>query len=563
MVPSLTSLKPAHLKRYAEIARLLLRYGRSDLVRQSGLYQLVAEEQQRDLAAAPAEARELANDLERLGPTFIKLGQVLSSRADLLPFEYMEALSRLQDNVKPFPYEEVERIVEDELNVSIHKAFQEFNVRPAAAASLGQVHHAVLRSGQPVAVKIQRPGVREQVTEDLDALRRIAETLDAHTELGRKYEFTLLLDDLRRLLIRELNYREEASHLRILADGLCDFPSIVVPRPIDDYTTSRVLTMQYVRGYKVTSISPLVRLEIDGHHLLEELFRAYLHQIIVIGLFHADPHPGNIFLTSDHRLALLDLGMVGRVPANRQDQVLRLLLSISQGLGEETAEILLEMSEKRENNNVEGFMQGIEDLISDVAGGALGDMNIGRSMVQLQRVAADNGVRLPREVRMIGKALLNLERVGAVLCADFDLRAEIRDHTAGVMRHKLLEAVAPGNLLKSFADIKRFVLKLPAELNQILSVVTRNGLRVRVDAIDEDRLMAGFQKVANRITVGLVVAAMIIGAALLMPIQTGFVLFGYPGLAILLFLFAALIGIYMVISILWKDIKEPRRPRRR
>ena len=272
-------------------------------------------------APVPPEAKELAADLEKLGPTFVKLGQLVSTRADFVPPAYMEALSRLQDHVEPFSFGEVEAIVSVEIGARLSKAFLEFESTPMAAASLGQVHRAKLRDGRPVAVKVQRPGVREHVSGDLEAMQEIAEVLDAHTEAGRRYEFGLMVEELRKSLLLELDYRQEAANLRRLGETLRDFTRILVPQAIDDYSTGRVLTMEYVAGRKVTKLNPLARTDLDGAGLAEELFRAYLHQILVDGFFHADPHPSNVFLTDDGRVALLDLGMVAHLGPSLQDRL--------------------------------------------------------------------------------------------------------------------------------------------------------------------------------------------------------------------------------------------------
>jgi ubiquinone biosynthesis protein len=278
--------KPEHLKRYKDIAWLLVKHGRSDLVRTAGLDGVLAD----DGAQAPevvAEAKSLADDLEQLGPTFVKLGQLLSTPPDLLPPAYLTALARLQDKVEPFP-------------------FAEFEPTPVAAASLGQVHRAQLRSGRRVAVKVQRPGVREQVVEDLEALAEIGAFIDEHTEVGWRYEFARMIEEFHRGVLRELDYIQEGGHLVVFKRNLAGFDRLVVPAPIEDYTTSRVLTMEYVDGTKITALSPAVLLEVDGAGLAEQLYAAYRKQVLVDGFFHADPHPGNILLTDDGRLALLD-----------------------------------------------------------------------------------------------------------------------------------------------------------------------------------------------------------------------------------------------------------------
>jgi len=321
------SLRPERLKRYKEIAGVLYKYGRSDLVSRAGLEDALAGDDMPLPEGAP-DPEDLPKDLERLGPAFIKLGQVLSTRADLLPPPYLQALSRLQDKVEPFPFADVEQVVEQELGVRLSKAFSAFDERPLAAASLGQVHRAALRDGRVVAVKVQRPDVRERVTADLQAMEDIAGLLDTHTAAGRQFAFVEMVHEFRRTLWQELDYRREAHNLVRIGDNLARFPRIVVPRPIDDYTATRVLTMDFIQGRKITALSPIVRLDLDGEALASELFRAYLHQIVIDGFFHADPHPGNVFLTDDGRLALLDLGMVGRLSPGRQDQLLKMLLAV-------------------------------------------------------------------------------------------------------------------------------------------------------------------------------------------------------------------------------------------
>src|SRR5438094_9061725 len=232
------------------------------------------------------------------------VGQLLSTRVELLPRAYLDALSRLQDEVEPVGFGEVEKMVTTELGVRMSKAFAEFESTPMASASLGQVHLARLRDGRPVAVKVQRPNIREQMVEDLDALGEIAEFLDNYTEFGQRYEFTRMLEELRKSLMRELDYRQEAHNLLALREQLKDFPHLLVPAPIEDYSTSRVLTMEYVPCIKITEMSPLARMEFDAEMLAEELFRAYLAQILVEGFFHADPHTGNVLLSQANRIAL-------------------------------------------------------------------------------------------------------------------------------------------------------------------------------------------------------------------------------------------------------------------
>jgi predicted unusual protein kinase regulating ubiquinone biosynthesis (AarF/ABC1/UbiB family) len=555
------SLQPEHLKRYAQIGRLLVKYGRADFVRDAGLDELLREEEDAD-AGEPAEApaaEELASDLERLGPTFIKLGQLLSTRADLLPPAYVEALSRLQDDVEPFDFAEVERIVTSELGVRLSKAFTTFEPTPMAAASLGQVHRATLRGGREVAVKVQRPHIREQIAEDLDAMDELAGLLDAHTELGRRYGLEAMLDEFRTTLLRELDYRREAQNLTTLADHLQSFEMIVVPRPVESYTTSRVLTMDFVPGRKVTELGPLTRMEIDTADLAEALFRAYLKQILVDGFFHADPHPGNVLVTPDGRLGLIDVGMVGHVAPAMQLSLLKLLLAVSEGRGEEAAELALRIGEPLRDFDETDFRRRVSAQVAALQGATARQIEIGRIVIELARGAAEAGVRLPPELTTLGKTLLALDQVGRTLDPDFDPNASIRRNAAETMQRHLRKQASPANLLSAALEMNELVQQLPSRANQVLETLAENRLRVTVDAIDEVQLMNGLQKIANRITLGLVLAALIIGAAMLMRVETRFRIFGYPGLAMLLFLAAAIGGILLVLNIVLHDERRAHR----
>jgi ubiquinone biosynthesis protein len=552
------SLKPERLKRYKDVAILLIKYGRSDLISAAGLEgSVLPDEIAAESEIAPAE--DLAKDLEKLGPTFIKLGQVLSTRADLLPGPYVDALSRLQDQIEPFPYEEVERIVSGELGVRMSKAFADFEPSPLAAASLAQVHRAYMRDGRAVVVKVQRPDIRDLIVGDLEALGEIGQFLDQHTELGKRYEFENMLVNLRKSLLRELDFTIEANNLYMIGQNLAEFENIVVPEPIDDFTTTRVLTMEYVSGKKITALNPLRLLEIDGGSLADELFGAYLKQFLIDGLFHADPHPGNVFLTDDDLIALLDLGMVGRITRTFQDNLLRLLLAISEGRGELAAEAAIKMGEEKEGFDREAFKRRITDLVAENSDAILSRLNAGKVTLEITKISADCWFRLPPEFTMIAKALMNLDRVVYTLDPNFDPNAIIRERANEILERNILKSVAPNSLLSGVVDLKEFVEKLPTRVNRILDAAGNNELRFKVDAIDEKVVLEGLQKVANRITLGLVVAALIVGAAMVMRVETSFRIFGYPGLAMILFLLAAAAGLILALNILFYDEKRRKK----
>jgi ubiquinone biosynthesis protein len=554
----MVSLKPERIKRYKDVALLLMKYGRSDLVKQAAW----ADHLDLDEAASEttAHAEELATDLEKLGPTFIKLGQLLSTRADLLPAPYLDSLTRLQDSVEPFPYEDVDRIVSGELGVRISKAFATFNREPLAAASLAQVHMAEMRDGRLVVVKVQRPDIRDQIVEDLDALGEIADFLDKHTELGKRYDFANMLDGLRTSLLRELDFKAEANNLLTFSENLREFDRLIVPDPILDFCTSRVLTMEYISGKKITDLSPLRLIEIDGAGLARELFRAYLKQILIDGFFHADPHPGNVLLTEDDDVALIDLGMVARLLPSLRDNVLRLLLAISEGHGEDAAEITIRMGEPKPRFDRNDFRKRIATLVAEHAGANLSNLDSGQVVLEITKISADCWFRLPGEFTMVAKALLNLDRIVYTLEPAFEPVSIIRQRSMEILQRNLLQSIAPGNVIGGVVELKEFAEKLPARVNKILDTIGNNEFKVDVNAIDEKMLMEGLQKVANRVALGLVLAALIVGAAMLMRVETSFRILGYPGFAMIFFLLAAIAGLSLVAVIVMTDVKARKKP---
>jgi ubiquinone biosynthesis protein len=552
-------LSPNHLKRYKEIAQLFWKYGRSDLVQQMAIEDALGSEKPQPVSEGQAIPEQLADDLEAMGPTYVKLGQVLSGRPDLLPEPYLKALARLQDKVKPFSFAEVEEIVMTELGVRISKAFSRFDPEPIAAASLGQVHSAALRDGRMVVVKVQRPNIAKPIAEDFEVLTEIAEFMDAHTELGKRHRFLNILEEFRITIQQELNYEREAQNLIALGNNLKEFELIQVPQPVADYSTRRVLTMDYVQGLKITALGPLARLEMKGAPLAEELFKAYLKQVLVDGLFHADPHPGNVFMTDDERIALLDLGMVGRVTPGMQENLLKVLLAISEGNSEQVAEIVIDISQTADDFDETEFRRRIGQLITLRQDQGLQNLNVGKSLLAVTKNAADNSLYVPSELTLLGKTLLQLDEVGKILDPTFDPNASIRRNVTELMTRRMRKQATQGNALSSLLEMKDFITGLPSRVNRFMDTVTNSELEVKVRALDAKTVMEGLQKIANRITAGIILAALIMGASTLMQTQTRFQIFGYPGLAILCFLGAAAGGFWLVIRILIQDHERRKK----
>jgi predicted unusual protein kinase regulating ubiquinone biosynthesis (AarF/ABC1/UbiB family) len=550
---TLTRTRVKHFSQYKDAVLFLVKYGSSDMIKESGLANEMAitDEQQSETKDLDKEA--FVKDLQALGPTYVKLGQLLSTRPDLIAEPYISALRELQDNLEPFPYEQVAGIVQDELGVRISKAFQSFDKEPIGSASLGQVHLAKMRHGETVVVKVQRPGIRQQVIEELEALEKLSSFLENNSAQGRKYSLHKVFLQFKSTLLRELNYLKEAQNMDILHENLKEFKDIIVPTSIPDYSTDKVLTMEFIKGKNITKISPLRKLELDGEVLCESLFKAYLQQIVVDGFMHADPHPGNVHLTDDNRLALLDMGMVAHVSEDLRKNYLKLILNISNNKVSEALDTLIAMSTATDEADEDQFRSKIAELIQATHQASVKEIDTGKMMFGLIHTAAQCGFELPFELSTVGKALMNIDLVAHTLAPEFEPNKSIKRNAMSLMNKIMLKELAPQNFFSTILESKELIEKMPHRLNTIMGNLANNELEVKLDAIDEKSLMQGFQKVANRITIGLIVAALLVGSALMMSVQTKFTIFGYPGFAMISFMLAIVGALTLVIGIFFKD----------
>lgn len=547
-------IRRSHLSRYAAIARLAYRYGRRDVLANAAATDLLTG----DFPAEPpsdetrALADALARDMERMGPTFIKLGQLLSTRADLLPPAFLDALGRLQDDVAPFPYSVVAGTIARELGRPIEEAYATFDPEPVAAASLGQVHRATLVDGREVAVKVLRPRIREIVREDLAALRRLVAFGERHSETVYRFDLIGVLDEFRRVIGRELDYRAEAVQLDRLRANLAEYPHIVVPRPIATHTTSRVLTMEWIDGSKVTDLSPLERAELGGVALAQELFRAYLQQILVDGFFHADPHPGNVLVTDAGRVALLDVGMVAVVPSMLRDKLLRLLVALAEGDGDTVTDVSIDVGEVTRLFDERGFRRAIRGVAANYSATPPASFKAGRLLLVLGRSAAEHGLRMPPEFALFGKTLMNLEHVGRTLDPSFDPNEAVNRYANDIFREHLREDFTPRGALSTAVQLNQLRKVLPNRIINLLEM-TDDGIPVHVRVADQDRFIRGMDRIANRITVGLLVAALIVSGTMWVSDTSGFRLFGLPGMVVIGYVLAALGALVLVRNVLTRD----------
>lgn len=549
------------LARTAQILRFLLKY------RSAGVFTGLDLDEPGPHTAEPppVEGRpaEFVDDLEALGPTFVKIGQALSTRPDMVPAAYIAALERMQDDVAPVSFAEIRATIEEALGARLGKLFASFDEVPLGCASLAQVHRATLRDGRAVAVKVQRAGIADLVRADLDAIAGLANKADRHTDIGRRVHFSDWVHEFRKTLMAELDYRAEAENLERFGQHLSGYPELYVPAPLWDYTATRVLTMELVNGTKVTEIGGLHRTEHDLSCLASALMRGYLDQVFVHGEIHADPHPGNLLVSDDGRLALFDLGMIAHVPPKQRERLLKLLFAAVDGRGEEVANETIAMGTRLESFDEERFMREIGQMVSRYAAHShSGSQSEGRLMLELVALSTACGLRSPPELSLLGKTLLNLEQVAHALDPQLDVKQVVEHHLEHVMRERLKKSLSPSNIASELIEVQALLRESPRKLSDLLSLLAENRMQVRVDGLGDSPLMESLQKIANRISAGLVTAALIVASAMMMRVDTEHHLFGYPAIAMLLFLVGAGLGLAIVLSALLGDRKaRPREER--
>jgi predicted unusual protein kinase regulating ubiquinone biosynthesis (AarF/ABC1/UbiB family) len=590
-------LAPRYLPRLAATIGLFTRYGLADFAKQQGFDGLAHEpEPGEDHGGSPDRALAFRRRLVELGPAYIKLGQVLSTRPDLLPPTYIEELEKLQDDVDQIPVTAVEEIIEEELHARISKLFASFDPEPIGTASLGQAHAAELRDGRPVVVKVQRPDIRNLLADDLSFFHELASFLSERTSAGARVDMVGIVQQLERALTDELDYRVEARNAATFRRTLAEFPRILIPRVIEAYTTERVLTNERIRGSKLDSISPLTRLEHDFHPVAVELTRAYLKQITIDGHFHADPHPGNVFVVLadsvnpptpsevkasnrrevqrpaatplsriendaqriaapqppeiDVKLALIDFGMTARLSATLREHVIRLLLDLADNRGDDAAETMIEIGTELPGFDREGYVREIAGLMARNYNLPIGELDTGKVLYDAINISYQRGLRLPGELTLLAKTLFNLDNVTRSIDATYSPIPTIREFGNKIVAERARRDLNPRRLYQLATEGSDLLMALPHRLDLITSRLSSNDFETKINIPQLSLMIQALQKVANRIFSGLVLAGLLVASAMVLPYGRAL---GMSG-----FVLAAAIGVWMVLAILWTDRDKKR-----
>jgi ubiquinone biosynthesis protein len=588
-------LAPRYLPRLAATVGLFTRYGLADFAKRQGLHSLTeVEEDAIPEGGADNRAVAFRKRLVELGPAYIKLGQVLSTRPDLLPPAYIRELAQLQDDVGEIDFEDVERTIQEELHGRVSKLFKSFDQTPLGTASLGQVHAAELRDGRAVVVKVQRPGIRDILADDIEFFRELARFMDAHTDMGERVDMIGVIQQLERALIDELDYRTEARNAAIFRRTLAEFPRLLIPKVIDAYTTHRILTTERVRGVKIDEVPQVTRLEHDFRPVAEEFARGYLKQITVDGHFHADPHPGNVFVVlpgrenprtpseivaserrgedrgaatpivqaereaqeqaapavgeDEVKLALIDFGMTARLADEMKNNIIRLLLDLSENRGDSAAATMIEMGTPTDKFDRPGYTREIASLIAQNANLSIAEIQAGTVLYEMISLSFQHGLRMPAELTLLAKALFNLDAVSRSLDPGFSPIDAIRDYTNQIANERAKRDLSPRRMFQVAMETSDLIGALPRRLDLITQRFASNDFAVKVDIPEIPVLLKGMQKIANRVFTGLVLAGLLISSGMLLPYWRTI---GTIGFAI-----SAALALWMVFTIIISDRRD-------
>jgi ubiquinone biosynthesis protein len=592
-------LSPRHIPRLAAIVGLFTRFGLRDLAKQQGLITLLPSEDDvppEEIAEREAHAVGFRKRLVELGPAYVKLGQVLSTRPDLLPDPYIRELEKLQDDVGPIPLEEVDQIIEQELGARLSKLFDWLDPEPLGTASLGQVHAARMRGGREVVVKVQRPHIRASLSDDLAFFHELAEFMAAHTSVGSRIDVLGVIQEMEHAISEELDYRTEARNAATFRKALAEFPRIMVPKVIEAYSTERVLTTERIHGIKVDKVSPLTRLEHDFTPVAEELTRAYLKGITIEGFFHADPHPGNVFVVLpgtrnpltpsevvsderradpraattplaqieveaqaaaapmpddvDVRIALIDFGMTARLSASMREAATRLLMALGDNRGDDVAATLIEQGVPTDEFDRAGYTRAIGTLIARNVDLTAAEVQAGKVLFEVIDLSFQHGLRLPAEMTLLAKALFNLDGVTRVLDPHYTPITTIQEFSNEIAMSRAKRDMSPRRLYQIVMESSDLVAALPRRLDMITQRLANNDIGAHVDIPQLPALIVALQKVANRIFSGLVLAGLLVASSQLLPY--------WRTLGMIGFVIAALIALYMVLAIVVSDRRGDR-----
>ncbi|MBN1364820.1 MAG: AarF/ABC1/UbiB kinase family protein [Syntrophaceae bacterium] len=545
-----------NLKRYRQILTILFRYGFDDIVERLNIDQYievglqVLSRKKRENVEKLSRAERLRLLFEELGPSFIKFAQVLSTRPDIIPADVIKEFEKLQDEVPPFSYAEAKEMIEADLHDNIENIFFTFDETPIASASIAQVHKAVLNNGDIVAVKIQRPGIRKIIEVDLEIMLHLATLMEKNIEEIALQKPTQIIEEFTRTLERELDFTTEAASMERTAIQFMDDETIYIPKIYSDFSTERILTMEYVEGIKVSEVEKLKEAGLDLKIITYRGAYFVMKQVFEFGFFHADPHPGNVFVLPGNIICPLDFGMTGSVDTRQRILFVDIMESLALKDAEKCAHLMLELGEHVEEPDMRVFKKQIEDFMGRYLYKPLQQLDVTRLLQDLLEVATQNKLRIPPVIFLMIKAFAAMEGVARVLDPEFDMIT----FSAPFIRRAKLAQFAPAKIAKSilttFSESAHLIESLPREILHMIQVIRNNKMTVNMAMPGISEVQRSMNQISNRLAFSIVIAALIIGSASLLASDTPPVIFGISLVGMLGFSIAGLLGVWLLIAIL-------------
>ncbi|MDN5331271.1 MAG: ubiquinone biosynthesis protein [Tepidanaerobacteraceae bacterium] len=538
-----------HAKRYREIINVIVKYGFGFLVEKVGFVRLIKREKYRELGrlTAPERVRLM---LEELGPTFIKFGQILASRPDLIPQDYIEELKKLHDRIPGVGFESIKRQVEKELGKAIEEVYSFFDPHPFAAASIAQVHRAMLKGGQEVVVKVQRPGIERIIRADLDILHNLAKLAEKHIPESRLYDPVGLVSEFARAMQKELDFTKEAWNVEKFRRNFEGDISVYVPKVFWEYTTRKVLTIEYVNGVRVDQIDKISKTGISKKKIAENGARAILKQIFVHGFFHADPHPGNILVRPDGSIAFIDFGMVGRIDRSTMRKMAEIMLGVISKDEERIVNLLLEIGASEKRGNLEELMLDVQDILDRYYGKTLKEINMPELINEIFLTAGRHGIKIPSKFALLCKAILTIDGIGRQLYPEFDFIKAAKPFVKQLFRERYNPKYFTKDIRKNITNIMRSSAILPDLIDEIYNKVKRESIKIDFEYNGLEKFAFELNRMANRLVFSLIVASLIVGSSLVVRAGIGPTVGEMPLMGILGFVLAGLLGLGLLISIL-------------
>jgi ubiquinone biosynthesis protein len=541
------------LRRYRQVLGVLMTYGFGHVIEQLNLHHYLRRgtprttDRQIDRMGGPVRLR-LA--MEELGPTFIKLGQLLSTRPDILTKEYARELSKLQDNVPPVSTEAIMGQIERELGHPVAELYAEFSPEPLAAASIAQVHRGRLHTGEPVVVKVRRPAIEELIQTDVDILMSLAGLMERHLPGGEIYNPVGLVREFRRTIAREMSFTREGRTIDRFRENFEGNPTVYVPRVYHDLSGETVLTLEYIDGIKVSEFEQLHAAGYDLKAIARHGADALLQQVLVNGFFHGDPHPGNIFVLPDNTVCFIDYGMVGRLDRELKFQVAELLTSILDRDVDQLIAVLIHSGELIEEIRLPSLRKALSDFIDDYYEVPLEELKAGKLLADFVELLVQFHIRFSPDLMLLAKALITIEGIGRDLDPEFNMVA----HLKPFMARLLVEKSSPANLSREGARLVKayasLLKNLPQDLKEFITRINRNKFKIDLEHRGLEKLITDLDKSSNRLSFSMLIAALIVGSSIIMQTDKGPLLFGFPVLGLLGYSMAALLGFWLAFAIL-------------